>query len=144
VLAKSLAQPNVPENQLPPPPAKLRRMPKSDLGLGVLVVSRIIQNLLFVRKGGATLLLDHEANLSNIGPRAYVKTNSIGSYRLRFEPYRLSLIRSLKESFGAWFAYCRQRREAADTWRQQVPKFRTPGLWQEIFQTETARREAVG
>lgn len=143
-LAKSLAQPNVAENELPTPPAKLRRMPKSDWGLGLLVVSRIIQNLLFAKKSGATLLLDHEANLSNIGPKPYVKTNGIGSYRLRFEPDRSRLIRALKDSFGAWFAYRRHRREAADAWGQQVPQLRKPGMWQEIFQADATRREAAG
>lgn len=143
LLAKSLAQPSVAKSEIPAPPGKLRRMPKSDWALGLLVTYRIAMTILFGKKGGAMLLHDHEANLSNIGPRPYVKTNGIGSYRLLFEPDRPRLMRALADSFGAWRAYRRQRHAAAAAWGQQVPQLRSRDAWQAIFETDAAKREAA-
>lgn len=140
-LAKSLAQPSVAESELPAPPAKLRCMPKSDWAHGLLVAYRIAMTLLFAnRRSGATLLLDREANLSNIGPKPYIKTNGPGSYRLRYEPDRHRLVKALVDSFCAWSAYRRQRNLVAKVWREQIPKLRSRDAWQAIFELDALLR----
>lgn len=144
VLAKALAQPSLHENQLPAPPAKLHPMPKSDFGMALLVVWRIAQTLLFGKPGGAKLLLDHDANLSNIGPHAYVKTNGVGSYRLLYAPDRARLFRVVRKAFTAWRAYVRDHRKAAKAWAERVPELRAPQSWQTVFDTDAAKRQAVG
>ena len=143
-MAKALAQPSVPESELPAPPAKLRRMPKSDFGLALLVVWRIGQNLLAGKPGGAKLLVDHEANLSNIGPHAYVKTNGMGSYRLLYAPDRERLFGTVRKAFVAWWAYIRNRDKAAKAWAERVPELRAPQFWQSVFDTDAAKRQVVG
>ncbi len=144
-LAKALAQPSVPESQLPAPPAKLHRMPESDFGLALLIVWRIAQTLLVGKQGGgAKLLLDHEANLSNIGPHAYVKTNGVGSYRLLYAPDRARLFRVVRKAFTVWWAYARDHRKAAKAWAERVPTLRAPEFWQSVFDTDAAKRQGVG
>ena len=142
-LAKTLAQPSVHESDLPERPAKLRRMPKSDLSLALLVVWRIGQNLLAGKTRGAKLLFDHEADLSNIGPHAYVKTNGVGSYHLLYEPNRERLFGAVRKAFVAWWAYVRNRDKAAKAWAERVPEFRAPHFWQSVFDTDAAKRQAV-
>lgn len=139
-LAKSLSQPSVAEDELPAPPAKLRRMPKSDLAHGLLAGYRIAMTLLFANRNGAVRLLDHEARLSNIRHKPYVKTNGIGSYRLRYDPDRRRLIQVLADSFNTWSAYRRQRHKAAKAWRERVPQFRKRDVWSEIFDSYAMRR----
>ena len=90
------------------------------------------------------LLLDHEANLSNIGPHAYVKTNGMGSYRLLYAPDRERLFGTVRKAFVAWWAYIRNRDKAAKAWAERVPELRTPLFWQSVFDTDAAKRQVVG
>ena len=143
VLAKELAQPSVSESELPPAPTKLRRMPKSNVGLALLVAWRILQNLLAVKTGDAKLLLDHEANLSNIGAHAYVKTNGVGSYRLLYVPDRRRILHAVRQAFGACWAYVRNCDTAAKAWREAIPGFRTTQFWRSVFESDAAKRNAV-
>ncbi len=142
-LAKTLAQPSVALNEFPERPAKLRPLPKAKWRLGLLVAYRLSMILLFARKDGSMQILDHEAHLSNIQARPYVKTNDIGSYRLRYEPDRRRLIRALADSLGAWFAYRRHRKTAAVSWEGKVPSLRSRETWQAIFQSDAQRYEAA-
>lgn len=142
-LAISLAQQPVAENELPPPPAKLRCMPKTNFSLGLLVALRIINSLLIAKQDGATLLLDHEANLSNIYERPYVKTNAVGSYHLLYSPDKKRLLIAVRECFNAWRAYVTHRREAASAWHDQIPSMREKQFWQEIFVDDAAKRNAT-
>ncbi|MDO4723248.1 MAG: glycosyltransferase [Comamonadaceae bacterium] len=142
-LAKQLAPAPADQYQLPPRPAKLRRMPRSDFGLALLVLYRLAMALLLARSSGAKLLLDHEANLSNIGPRPYVKTNGLGSYHLRYSPDRTLLRQTLRQAWGAWSAYRRQRHAAAQAWAQRIPQLRSRQAWQDIFAHDAQRRRAA-
>lgn len=139
-IAKSLSQPSVPLSALPSPPVTLKTMPNSDLGLALLVLKRILQNLFAIKHGRTVLLLDHEANLSNIGPHAYVKTNGMRSYRLLYKPSRKKILRMVRISLGAWWSYVRYRDKAAKAWAGQIPSLRAPQSWRQIFDKDASRR----
>jgi galactofuranosylgalactofuranosylrhamnosyl-N-acetylglucosaminyl-diphospho-decaprenol beta-1,5/1,6-galactofuranosyltransferase len=139
-LTKSLAQPSTSEHDLPPPPQRLRRLPRSDWGLALLLTWRIASTLLLAGWSRPRLLMDHEASLANIHTGAYVKTNGIRSYRLRYLPDRMRLLQALRSSFSVWLAYRRRRKEAAQQWKNDIARLRSITTWQTIFHTNAPQQ----
>jgi len=142
-LAKTLALPTIAESELPAPPVKLRRMPKSDLGLARLVVWRFVQNIATRKPERAKLLLDREANISNIGPNPYVKTNQFGSYYLLYAPDRLRLLGAFYNALCVLWVYVRRKRKVSKAWADQVPAYRTPQFWESTFDADAKKNVEV-
>ena len=139
-LAKSLAQPSVPDTDVIPRPRKLGRMPKSDFAISILVTRRIAAALLFGRKKGVKLLMDSEASLANIKSSPYVKTNGVGSYRLLYSPNRKRLAFQLVECFRTFREYVARKDEASTNWRAEISRWRTLESWKAIFEEDAKSR----
>jgi len=117
---------------------KLHKTPKGKFIRTIFILRRLLSVLLKGQQGkdAGIIYLDKDVHIGNIGPNAYVKTNGIKSYYLKYSPDRGSLKYLLRKCLSAYLRYRSLSGETAKKWNQEIPRYRKEEWWGRIFSND--------
>lgn len=112
----------------------IKNMPKSEVGIALLLARRIFMTLVLGGgKGSPVLLMDAQATVVNIPPGPYVKTNGIGSYKLLYRPDRRMLLKALVDCWRIVRRYKAERSDVSHGWLAGIGALRGNSYWKDVF-----------
>ncbi|TAN52219.1 MAG: glycosyltransferase family 2 protein [Methylococcaceae bacterium] len=116
-------------------PRKIKSMPKSELKRTWLLFRRIFSEMFSVNSGKnkPLLLMDHEVSPANVDANPYVKTNGVGSYYLLYRSDRKKHVDLLIMCSKTFYAYLKNRSNAATAWAENIERLRSGEHWSSVF-----------